>query len=439
MNKNIISITPSFLFIGLLSLFVFISSFKLSAQNFDAYFTGKTLRLDYIFSGNDHTQLIALDELSKIDGWAGRRHHLDELPLKGNGQIIVKDSASGHIIYETSFSSLFQEWVETSEASKLTKAFQNTFLIPFPQNKISVEINLLDNKQKLSAQLIHTIDPTDILIKEKGKKSISPYTYLLKSGSEEDCIDIAILGEGYSAKEQTLLKKDAITALESLFNHEPFKSLKNKFNVVLVNAPSKDSGVSTPRMKDWRSTTFNSHFDTFYSDRYLTTNETKKIHDVLAGIPYEHIIVLANSEVYGGGGIYNAFTLTSAHHKFYKPVIVHEFGHSFGGLADEYFYDQDVMTDTYSKTTEPWEQNITTLIDFDSKWKNLLAPHTPVPTPASDYKKYPVGVYEGAAYSAKGVYRGSDDCRMRTNTAEAFCPVCQQALRKLILFYTDKN
>lgn len=407
-------------------------------QKFEDYFVNNTLRIDYVFSGTAFAESIALDELSETGTWAGRRYHLDSLPLAGNGQITMRDAKTGRVIYKTSFSSLFQEWVETDEAKLLARSFQNTFLVPFPKEDSEIEIVLLNNKQQVMAHLKHLVKPTDILIHKKGKKGVFAHKYLLKNGPTEDCIDIAILGEGYTATENDLLYKDAETAMSSIFIHEPFKSMKSRFNIVLAESPSADSGVSTPRLNDWKETTFGSHFDTFYSDRYLTTNQTRKIHDVLAGIPYEHIIILANSNIYGGGGIYNGFTLTSTHHKFYAPVVVHEFGHSFGGLADEYFYENDTMTDSYDLKTEPWEQNVTTLVNFRSKWKDMIPASTPIPTPTTGRDKFAIGVYQGAAYSAKGIYRGSDDCRMRTNTAEAFCPVCQRALERLIRFYTEK-
>ena len=161
----------------------------------------------------------------------------------------------------------------------------------------------------------------------------------------------------------------------------------------------------------------------------------KSIHNALAGIPYEHIIILANTDVYGGGGIYNSYTLTTAHHPMFKPVVVHEFGHSFGGLADEYFYEDDTMTDTYPLDVEPWEQNITTRVNFASKWEDMLPPHIPVPPPVAQQKNYPVGVYEGGGYSFKGIYRPAYNCRMKTNEHPEFCPVCQRAIRRIIEFY----
>lgn len=418
-----------------------LSAFAGQAQNFDDYFVNKTIRADYIFSGNSEAQAICLDELSSLPQWAGRRHHLSELPLAGNGEIEMKDKASGKIIYRTSFSSLFQEWICEAEAKKVTRGFENTFLIPFPKNTATVTIRLKNVYHKETASLTHEIDPKDILIHQRGDEaSITPHRYLLKSGSEENCIDIAILAEGYTKEETELFYKDAQTACEALFSHEPFKKLKSRFNVVAVFSESKDSGVSIPRQNEWKKTAVSSHFDTFYSDRYLTTRSVKAIHNWLAGIPYEHIIILANTDTYGGGGIYNSYTLTTAHHPMFKPVVVHEFGHSFGGLADEYAYDA-APSPQYPYSIEPWEQNITTLADFDAKWKDMVEPGTPVPTPVQTDKSLiytKVGVYEGAGYTQKGIYRPTTECRMKINEAPVFCPVCQRALEKLIRFYTDK-
>ena len=407
------------------------------AQVFADHFADKTLRVDYIFNGNASGQAICLDGLSALPTWAGRKHHLAELPLQGNGQIIMRNAASGKTIYTTSFSSLFQEWLETDEARNVTKGFENTFLLPYPLQPVEIEITLLDPRRNVRASMKHIVHPNDVLIEQKGNSHITPHKYLLHNDSPEKCIDVAILAEGYTLQEMQAFYEDADIACKSIFDHEPLKSMKKRFNVVAVASPSTDSGVSVPRLNEWKHTAFSSHFSTFYSDRYLTTSRVKAIHDALAGIPYEHIIILANTEEYGGGGIYNSYTLTTAHHPMFRPVVVHEFGHSFGGLADEYFYDNDVMTDTYPLDIEPWEQNISTQVDFAAKWKDMLSENTPVPTPAEVSENYPTGVYEGGGYSAKGIFRPAENCRMRTNEYPAFCPVCQRALRRIIEFYTE--
>ena len=419
-----------FLCIGLLA--------PLQAQNFSDFFEDRTLRTDYLFTGNADKQEVCLDELTEMPGWAGRRHRLDELPLAGNGEITMTDKASGKVIYRTSFSSLFQEWLGEEEATRVKKGYENSFLLPFPKQPALVTVSLKNALQEVSASLTHEVRPDDILIHSRGYGKVTPHRYLHRSGSAEDCIDVAILAEGYTQSEMELFYRDAEATCEALFAHAPFDKLKNRFNIVAVESVSEDSGVSIPLKGEWKSTAVSSHFSTFYSDRYLTTSRVKSIHNWLSGIPYEHIIILANTDTYGGGGIYNSYTLTTAHHPSFKPVVVHEFGHSFGGLADEYFYS-DEPSPLYPYHLEPWEQNISTLVNFESKWKDMVPAGTPVPTPvktSGDEIYTAVGVYEGAGYTSKGIYRPATNCRMKTNEAPGFCPVCQRALERMILFYT---
>ena len=411
-----------------------LASTAIHAQQFETYFTEQTLRVDYVFTGNEQGQQIALDELIATPGWAGRRHHLAEMPLKSHGQLVMRDKETGQTIYATSFSSLFQEWTATDEAKEVTKSYENCFLMPFPKKVAEVEVTLMNYRHEVVATLKHTVDPNDILIHQKGREHVTPYKYMVQNGTPEECIDVAILAEGYKPEEMELFYEDAAKVSEFLFSYEPFKSLQKKFNFVAVASPSEDSGVSIPKKGEWKHTAFSSNYSTFYSDRYLTTSHLKAVHDALAGIPYEHIIVLANTDEYGGGGIYNSLMLTAAHHSTFRPVVVHEFGHSFAGLADEYFYDDDVMSGSYPLDIEPWEANITTLVDFDSKWKDMLPKGTPIPTIEQDT---PVGVFEGGGYSSKGVYRPAYDCRMRTNSSPDFCTVCDRAIRRIVEFYTE--
>lgn len=409
-------------------------------QSFEEFFADKTLRADYLFTGNKKNQSVVLDELKSMDGWAGRRSNLDKLPLSGNGQLTMVDKATGVVIYRTSFSSLFQEWLGENEAETLSKGYENTFLMPFPKKEVLVTVELFNARHEVSASFTHTVQPDDILIKKIGENNVTEHKYLLKSGSPENCIDVVIMAEGYSRGDMQTFYSDAQKACDAIFSHSPFKENKNHFNVVAVASESTDSGVSIPRENVWKSTAVSSHFDTFYSDRYLTSSSVNDIHDLLAGIPYEHIIILANTDTYGGGGIYNSFTLTTAHHSKFEPVVVHEFGHSFGGLADEYAYT-DAPSPLYPYDVEPWEQNITTLVDFESKWSDMLPKGFVSPTKITkdnNSSTEDLGVYEGAGYSMKGIYRPVPDCRMRTNEAKAFCPVCQRALQRLIDFYTEK-
>lgn len=414
------------------------------AQDFDDFFTDATLRIDYIFSGNAKQQFIAVDEMNHVPRWYGKRKRLGELPVEGNGQITVRDHKSQKVVYRNSFSTLFQEWLSYPEAKTQTKSFENVFLVPYPKDTVDVTIELRNNRREVMASLTHTVVPNDILIRKIGDRGVTPYVTLQQARDTTRCIHIAYVSEGYTNEEMPQFIADCNTAMEALFAHEPFRSMRNRFNIIAVEAPSVESGTSEPSKGIWRNTALHSHFDTFYSDRYLTTLHLKDLHNWLAGTPYEHIIVLVNTDKYGGGGILNSYNLSMTHHKAFKPVVVHEFGHSFAGLGDEYAYDFEQIP-MYPHDIEPWERNLTTLVDFHDKWENLIADGTKLPTPepkdldkaGAKTTRWKVGAYEPAGYSLHGVYRGFPDCRMRTNQNPEFCPVCRQAITRLIEFYTE--
>ena len=408
---------------SILTIVLALTSLTAGAQAFDDYFTDQTLRLDYTFSGNATRQDIYVDKLNVSPRWYGKRKRLAELPVEGNGQITVRDHRTGLAIYRNSFSTLFQEWLSYDEAKTEKKSFENVFLVPMPKDTVDITIDLRNNRRKIMATLTHTVVPTDILIHHIGERNRTPHLTLQQAADTTRCIHIAYVAEGYQEQEMQTFVDDAKTAMEALFAHEPFKSMRNKFNIVAVMSPSKDSGTSEPGKGEWRQTALGSHFNTFYSDRYLTTLNLKALHDWLAGIPYEHIIVLVNTEKYGGGGILNSYNLSMAHHRMFKPVVVHEFGHSFAGLADEYAYEQEAIP-MYPADVEPWEPNITTQVNFGAKWKDMVG------------KIDGVGLFEGAGYSLKGVYRPENDCRMRTNENPTFCHVCEKAIRDIVDFYT---
>lgn len=422
---------------------LFVSTIVL-AQDFNRYFIDATLRIDYTFIGNIKQQHIAVDELCKIPRWYGKHQRLSELPVEGNGQITVRDHKTQTIIYCNSFSTLFQEWLSYDEAKTATKSFENVFLVPFPKDTADITIELRDNRRSVMTQLTHMVVPNDILIRKIGDKSVTPYETLQQAADTSRCIHIAYVAEGYTEAEMPTFLNDCRTAMEALFAHEPFKTLRNRFNVVAVKAPSAESGTSNPGKGIWKNTALHSNFNTFYSDRYLTTLHLKDLHNWLAGTPYEHIIVLVNTDNYGGGGILNSYNLSMTHHRAFKPVVVHEFGHSFAGLADEYAYDYEAIP-MFPHDIEPWEKNITTMVDFKSKWSDMVKKGTKIPTeqpadldkPNAKKEKWQIGAYEPAGYSMHGVYRAYPDCRMRTNNNPDFCLVCQKAITELVKFYTE--
>lgn len=408
-----------------------------SGPDFDKYFNDSTLRLDMTFGAvPGSSPVILLDQMELSPGWHGRRHNLSSTPRQGKGAITLIDPLTTDTIYRQSFTTLFQEWLVTPEAQRVPRAFENVMLVPQPKAPVRVSVELFNPRRQVAASSSFTVDPSDILIARRDTTTHLPFRYLHGSPSRTDAIDVAILAEGYTPEQMDSFLVHAQTAVDAILSHEPFRSLDSCFNFIAVLSPSLQSGVSIPAANHWRHTAFGSHFSTFYSDRYLTSPHVKAMHDALRGIPYEHIIVLTNHDKYGGGGIYNAYTLTDAADKDFRKVVVHEFGHSFGGLTDEYFYDNadDVATDEYPLDVEPWEPNITTLVDFPSKWQSLLPSDTPVPTPIELKDEHPLGVFEGGGYLSKGVYRPVDQCIMRT-LPNPFCPVCQKAIADLILFY----
>lgn len=452
----------------LLALVMLMNGMMAMAQSFDEYFEDNTLRLDYIFAGNAKVQSIYLEDLKKQDRWAGRKNRLAEKFLNGNGQVTVRDHATQKVIYVTTFSSLFQEWIQDKEAKSVNRAFETSYNVPFPKASIDVTVTLTDYHHKVVASMTHTVDPKDILIRHVGKNGI-PFRYIWKGNpdvqgaankGEADitgCVDLAILAEGYTEAQMDKFYADCERSVEALFEREPFKSLKNKFNVVAVAAPSLESGPSVPHSNVWNVTAASTNYDTFYSQRYLTTKNMHKVYDLLSGVPFEHIMVLVNSDIYGGGGIYNQVTVATSDHPTFKQVFVHEFGHSYGGLGDEYAYD-DMDEIWYPSDVEPWEPNLTTLKDFSKKWADLMPKNQPIPTPLDptvpDNKDVDlnnakqmaklnactqvVGVFEGAGYQSKGCYRPAQECRMKINEVQDFCPVCARAIRRITDFYTSK-
>ena len=391
----------------LISLLIVISGLAACAQSFDEWFNDSTLRLDYIFAGNNHDQQIFFEKACSLPRWAGRKGRLTDVPLKGNGQLTVKDHATGQLLYVHTFSTLFQEWQATEEATRVNRAFETSYNIPQPKQPVDITVTLTDFHGKVVASMTHTVDPADILIRRLGDNGI-PYHYVWKGKVETQnlasqdvpgkrnymptegpldgnpditsCIDLAIVAEGYTHAQMGKFYRDCQRAVDALFAREPFKSLKSRFNVVAVAAESLEGGPSVPHLGRWRNTAVSTNYDTFYSDRYLTTRDIHHLYDLLACVPFEHIIVLVNSDTYGGGGIYNQVMVTTSDHPTFAQVLVHEFGHSYAGLGDEYFYDDGYET-MYPADTEPWEPNLTTLVDFQSKWADMLPKGTPVPTP----------------------------------------------------------
>ena len=423
--------------IVLLLLLVCNTIFVKAQIKFSDYFKDKTLRIDYTHAGNQADEYFFLLTMKEEPCWGGSLINLVDTFNWGNNFVQVYDSTTNRLIYSRGFSNLFCEWRLLPEAKKYSKGFYETLEIPYP--KKTIRINILSRNKSLEFKKVTswTVSPNDYRIAHDKPVYDFRVDTLLFSGNSHRKIDLVFLAEGYTQSETEKFINDARRMMNKLFNFEPFMSHKSDFNVWLVESVSLESGTDDPKKHIWKNTLFNSHFNTFNSDRYLTSSDLRTIHDVAALAPHDQIYVLVNTDKYGGGGIYNYFSLTSVDHALSELVFVHEFGHAFAGLADEYFYDEDEYSNYYPKNTEPWEPNITSLTDFDTKWKSMVADSVPIPTP--DIKKYwhTVGVFEGGGYVSKGIYRPTHSCIMKELQGnDGFCPVCRRAILQRILFYS---
>jgi hypothetical protein len=306
--------------------------------------------------------------------------------------------------------------------------------MPFPKKRIRLVIYERKRDGTFKALYETKIDPSDYFIrKEKPLDVLTSEIY--RSGSPDNSVDIAFIAEGYRAAEMDKFHEDIKKMKDALFAEEPFSKYSQRFNIWAVDAVSQDSGTDVPGEGVYVNTVLNSSFYTFGLDRYLTTQDIKSVNDYAAAVPHDVIIVLINSSMYGGGGVYNYYSGTTAGHKLSQKVFLHEFGHGFAGLADEYYSSTVAYDEFYPLDEEPWEPNITTMKDFGSKWEKELAEGIPVPTPAEEKYQNVTGVFEGGGYSAKGIFRSEMECRMKSNSPKGFCTACRKAIEQMIEFY----
>jgi hypothetical protein len=402
---------------------------------FDNYFESKSLRIDYIHAGNDTAEFYAIDELKAEPLWGGSKVNLVDTFNYGNFKFVAYDKATGKIIFSKTYSSLFAEWRTTNEAKTATKSFSETIIMPFPKAIIKVEFYSRNKKNTWLKKLEYQIDPASYFISPE-KKMQSTAIKVVYNGDPSQKVDIVIIPDGYTKKDMAKFKKDCLRFTGYLFGASPYKANKGNFNIWSVAIPSTDAGPDIPADNKWSNTAVGSTFYTFDSERYLMTYDNKALHDAAANAPYDQIFILVNTGKYGGGGIYNFYYTCAADNQYSNHVSIHEFSHTFAGLADEYYTSQVSTENMYPKDVEPWEPNITTLVAFDKKWKSMLAKDTPVPTIATDANKDLLGVFEGGGYEAKGVYRPRQDCTMKSISYDNFCPVCSKAIQDMIDFYT---
>jgi hypothetical protein len=368
--------------------------------------------------------------------WGGSLKNLTDPFNYGNFRYEVFDAATGTLLYSKGFCTLYQEWQTTAEAKRIEKSFHEVATFPFPRNKVRFVLSIR-GRDGLFTKLYETaIDPSSyFIINEKPDEAMA--TRIYGSGDPHTSLDIAFLAEGYTKEEMGKFRSDVKRLADILFQEAPFDKYRERINIWAVEVPSHESGTDVPGEGIYVNTALNSSYYTFDVDRYLTTQDIRTVNDYAAAAPHDQIVVLINSPRYGGGGVYNYYSAVTSDHKFTPQVFTHEFGHGFAGLADEYYSSEVAYEEFYPLSVEPWEPNITTMVNFESKWKDLIARSVPVPTPNT--KKYTgvTGLFEGGGYSAKGIFRPSFDCRMKSNEAESFCEVCQRAVEEMILFYLE--
>ncbi len=415
-------------------LFIFTG---LSGQiDFNDYFTDKVLRFDFMFAGNSETTTVFPVEIKEEPYYAGSRTELTDPFGYGNFKYELFDASNGKLIYSRGFCTLFQEWQTTAEAKKTDRTFYEVATMPFPKEKVRLIIS--ERKRTgIFKEIYETeIDPASyFIIKEQPVDT--RYSRITSNGDPENAVDIVFIAEGYTATEMDKFRSDVKTMTTILFDTEPFNDYSDKINIWAVEAVSQESGTDIPGENIYRNTALNSTFYTFDIERYLTTVDIKSVNDYAGIVPHDNIIILVNTAKYGGGGVYNYYSITAADNEYSQMVFVHELGHSFAGLADEYYTSEVAYEDFYPFDVEPWEPNITTMVNFDTKWKDLLDPKTPVPTPATEKYKNTLGVFEGGGYSAKGIFRPKQDCTMKSNTDEGFCDACKRTIISMIEYYTD--
>lgn len=406
----------------------------LRAQQNPVFNFDSSLRIDFnLLTGAEHIEVL-FQQLKKEPYWGGSRTNLIS-PNLGTYRLQLFDGEQ--LVYSKGFNSLSNEWAAIEEAKVEKRLFYHAMQVPFPLKPLMLRIDLRGHNNEFQTIGQRIINPSDYFIIEE-KPINYPVKKLLYNGDAAKKVDLVILAEGYTQAEMDKFYADAQRMTDYMFTIPPFTQLKKDFNIYAIGVPSPESGTDVPGKNIYKNTAFHSSFYTFNQERYLTTNSLKEIADVAALVPYDQLYILVNTSTYGGGGFYNHLNLGTADHELSEKVYIHEFGHGFVGLADEYYYEWDpTFQDMYNLKVEPWEENITTLVNFESKWKDMVKKKTPIPTPRTPKYINEVGAFEGGGYLTKGMYSPVQDCRMKSNEPKGFCPVCERAISRVVKFYTE--
>lgn len=463
-------------------LFCSLSAGLAGSGTYDRWFTGRTMRVDYFDTGTKGQEILSLDRVYAEGDWPGSRVNLVDTLNLGEYLFSVFDLATNQLIFSEGFSSLFNEWQTTDEAlAGVYRTFSATVRMPMPQHSVRLVISRRDKRMVFHEIFTTVVDPNSPLDVDRAEYPHPyPVQVIAENGPASEKVDILILGDGYAKGDAEKFRRDAKHFNDVMFSTEPFKSRKKDFNVRAIQVESPVSGIDIPDKGLWRGNVLGCGYNTFGSARYVLTTRNKTVRDIAASAPYDYICILVNDSRYGGGGIYRLYTTTytgettKGQEWQMDYVYVHEFGHAFAGLGDEYYGSSTAYNDFYSPGIEPWEPNVAAVVSKENiKWKDLLTPGVALPTTwdkitydslevvrgkldrlAPDYyaKREPifraeekivknsaqagiVGAFEGSGYAAKGLYRPSLDCRMFSLSLVGFDPVCTAAIQRVIDWY----
>lgn len=456
----------------------------LAAQSgFDAHFADKTMRVDYFHTGGMGTEIISLDRVVSDGSWAGSRTQLLDETNLGSYLFEVHDQATDALLYSRGYASIYGEWETTGEAEEAHRTFHESLRFPWPTAPVTVVLKKRDPDNRFVEFATLTVDPADRQVNPADLAPIGTAWTVMEHGPAVDKVDLVILGEGYTEDELPTFHADAERLVERLFDYEPFKSRRSDFNVRAIDLPAAESGVSRPHGGKYRRNPIGTQYSIFDSERYVLTFDNRTFRDVLSAVPYEFVVILVNEKQYGGGGIYNLQATAAVGSEFADYLFIHEFGHHFAALADEYYTSPVAYETGGVEHIEPWEPNVTALHDPASlKWRDLVQLDTPLPTVwekerfeahARDIQarrrvlidtqapeeafdalfreqraieiamlggmEYSgvVGAFEGASYEARGLYRPEIDCIMFSRNMLHFCAVCRRALERIIDLYAS--
>ncbi len=453
----------------------------LAAQDFDRHFADKTMRVDYYHTGGQGSELISLDRVVSDGPWAGSHTRLLDDTNLGKYLFDVVDAASGEVIYSRGYATLYGEWETTGEARETHRTFHESVRFPWPKQPVSVVLKKRGPEGDWIEIATLAVDPSSHFVNPADLEPMGVVWPLFEHGPPSEKVDLVVLGVGYTAAELSKFHADAERLVGELFSYEPFKSRKTDFSVRAVDLPLPVSGVTRPHSDRYHRTPLSTQYGIFDSERYLLVPDNRTMRDVLSAAPYEFVAVLVNEAQYGGGGIFGWQATSAVDSEFSDYVFVHEFGHHFAGLADEY-YTSPVAYETGGEAhPEPWEPNVTALHDPATlKWKDLVEPGTPLPTAwvKQQFEEHSrsmrarrgqlideqaseadfdalfrqqraierdmlsasanagvVWAFEGAMYESRGLYRSEVDCIMFTRNMLGFCRVCRRALERIIDLY----